>query len=154
MKMISSLKRQGIYEVSIGLGKNSYEYENDWINDGDGAFGKIGLVVSPSLCYLIDSAEYPKDLWIELDITFRKHNEDYYRNLEIKFITTRVIYSKFSASTIFDEVVQDEEEVESSSQSIRIEESLLGMTPSLVAPEVNEIYDISSSHIYDPEEDI
>ena len=29
LKMISSLKRQGLYEVSIGLGKYSYEYEND-----------------------------------------------------------------------------------------------------------------------------
>ena len=33
--MISSLKRQGLYEVSIGIDKESYEDENDWINDGD-----------------------------------------------------------------------------------------------------------------------
>ena len=38
MKMISSLKRQDIYEVSIGLGKVSYEEENDWINEGDRDF--------------------------------------------------------------------------------------------------------------------
>ena len=29
LKMIASLKRQGLYEVSIRLGKDSYEYEND-----------------------------------------------------------------------------------------------------------------------------
>ena len=29
LKMISSLKRQDLYEVSIGLGKESYENEND-----------------------------------------------------------------------------------------------------------------------------
>ena len=62
LKMISSLKRQDLYEVSIGLGKESYEDENDWINDGDRAFGTIHLTFSPSLHYLIDSIEYPKDL--------------------------------------------------------------------------------------------
>ena len=60
--MISTLKRQGLYEVSIGLGKESYEYENDWLNDSDRSFGTICMVFSPSLDYLIDSGEYPKDL--------------------------------------------------------------------------------------------
>ena len=81
LKMISSLKRQCLYEVAIGLGKDSYEDENDWINDGDRDFGTIFLAFSPSLCYLIDFVEYPKDLWTELDKTFGKHNEDHYRNL-------------------------------------------------------------------------
>ena len=35
LKMIAYLKRQGLYEVSIGLGKESYEYKNDWLNDND-----------------------------------------------------------------------------------------------------------------------
>ena len=70
------------------------------------------------------------------------------------FRTTRVIYSKVPASTLSDEVVQDEEEAESSSQSIQIEKSLLGVTPSPIAPEVYEIYDISSPHMIDQEEDI
>ena len=34
LKMILYLKRQVIYEVSIRLGKESYEYENVWVNDG------------------------------------------------------------------------------------------------------------------------
>ena len=46
--MISSLKGQDLYEVSIGLGKESYENENDWLNDGDRAFGTICLALSPS----------------------------------------------------------------------------------------------------------
>ena len=62
LKMIASLKRKGLYEVSIGLGKESYENDNDWLNDSDIAFGAIGLALSPSLYYLIASAEYPKDL--------------------------------------------------------------------------------------------
>ena len=110
LKMISSLKRKCLYEVSIGLGKESYEDENDWINDDDRAFGAICLALSPSLRYLIGSVEYPKDLWTKLDKTFGKHNEDNYRNLEITPNTLRIIYSKVSASTLFDEVVQDEEE--------------------------------------------
>ena len=65
LKMIASLKRQGLYEVSMGLGKESYEYENDWINDGDRAYGTICMAFwrSPSLLYLNDFAESPKDLW-------------------------------------------------------------------------------------------
>ena len=65
--------------------------------------------------------------------------------------TTRVIYSKFSSSTLSDEVVQDEEEAESSTQSIRIEESLLAVTPSPDAPEVYEISDISYPHMDETE---
>ena len=92
LKMISSLKRQDLYEVFIVLGKQSYENENDWINDCDRDFGTICLALSPSLRYLIASFEYPKDLWTKLDRTFGKHNEDHNRNLEITPNTTRVLY--------------------------------------------------------------
>ena len=44
-------------------------------------------------------------------------------------------------------VVQDEDEAESSTHSIRIEESLHPVTPSPDAPKVHEISDISSPHI-------
>ena len=50
--MISSLKREDLYGVSIGLGKKYYENENDQLNYDDGAFGAIGLALSPSLRYL------------------------------------------------------------------------------------------------------
>ena len=74
--MEDDLKRQDLYEVSIGLGKESYENANDWLNDGDISFGTICLALSPSLRYLIGFAEYPKDLWTKLDKTFGKNNED------------------------------------------------------------------------------
>ena len=76
------------------------------------------LQACPTLVFMLP---YPKDLWTKLDRTFGKHNEDHNRNLEITPNTTRVLYSKVSASTLFDEVVQDEEEAEYSTQSIRIE---------------------------------
>ena len=89
-----------------------------------------------------------------MDRTFGKNNEDHNITLEITSSTTRVLYSKLSASTLFDEVVQDEDEVESSTHSIRIEESLHAVTPSPDALEVHEIYDISSPHIYETKEEI
>ena len=33
LKPISSLKRQGLYEISIGDGEESYEDPSDWLND-------------------------------------------------------------------------------------------------------------------------
>ena len=87
-----------------------------------------------------------------LDRTFGKHNEDHNSTLKITASTTRLLYSKVLASTLSNEVVQDEEEAKSSSQSIRIEESLLGVTPSPVALEVYEISDISYPHMDDPKE--
>ena len=74
--------------------------------------------------------------------------------MERKTYTTRFLYSKVSFSTLSDEVVEDEEEAKSSTHAIRIEESLLIVTPSPNALEVYEIYDISSSHKVDLEEDI
>ena len=47
---------------------------------------------------------------------------------------------------------EDEDEVESSTQAIQIEESLLGVTPSPTARKVYEISNISSFHMDDPEE--
>ena len=72
-KMIAYLKRQGLYEVYMGLAKESYEYEKGWINDGDRAYGAIcGTFSRIFLIDLIEFAEYPKDIWIvSLGITMR-----------------------------------------------------------------------------------
>ena len=76
LKMISYLKIQGLYEISIGAGEDSYEEPSDWSNDCDRAIGAIFLVISPSMSYLIDFVENPKDLWTTLDRVLGKHNED------------------------------------------------------------------------------
>ena len=88
--MIAYMKRRGLYEVSIRLGKESYENENDWLNDSDRAFGAMCLALSDNLYYLIDYAKYPKNFWPILDRTFGKHNEDHNSTLEITTSTTRV----------------------------------------------------------------
>ena len=121
--MIASLKGKGIYEVSIGFGKESYENDNEQLNDCDIDFRPICLALSPSLHYLIGSAEYQKDLWTKLDRTFGKHNEDHNSTLESIYRTIIIINPKILASTLSDEFVQDEEEAEASTQPIRIEES-------------------------------
>ena len=35
LKKISSLKRQGLYEISIGASEESYEEPSDWLNECD-----------------------------------------------------------------------------------------------------------------------
>ena len=80
------------------VGKESCQEIKDYMKDSDRYIGAICLVISPSMCYLIDYVEYPKDLLTELDRTFSKHNEDHYRNLEIKTNTIRFLYSKLLAS--------------------------------------------------------
>ena len=144
--MIASLMRQGLYGVSIRLGEECFS-ENDWLTECDAAFGTMTLALSPSLRYLSISIEDPKELWTRLDKTFGKIDEDHNSTLESTSNTIRVPNLKFSASTLSDEVVQDEDEAESSTQSIRIEDSLHVVTPSPNPPEVYEISDISSPNM-------
>ena len=151
--MISSLMRQGLCRVSIGLSKECFS-NIKWMNKSDGAFGTIATGLSPSLRYLIryieDSKEFIEDLkelWTRLDRTFRVIDEDHNRILERISSTISTLDTKFLASTLSDEVVQNEEEAESSTQSIQIEDSLLAATPYPDAPEVYEITDISSPHM-------
>ena len=139
--------------MSIGHGEESFESENDWLNECDATFGTMCMAFSPSMRYLKRSIEYPKDLWKKLDITFGKNNEDHNSTLESTSNTISILDPKISTSTISDEVVQDEE-AETSTQSIRIEDSLHAVTPSPDAPEVHEISDISYSHIAYPKGDI
>ena len=62
----------------------------------------------------------------------------------------KIQHDEFFPSPTEKQIVEDEEEAEFSLQSIRIEESVLGVTTSPVAPEVYEIFDISYPHMADP----
>ena len=66
----------------------------------------------------------------------------------------KIHHDEFIPSPTENQIVEDEEEVEFSLQSIRIEENLLGVTPSPTAPKFYEISDISYSHMDDIEEKI
>ena len=53
--------------MSIGIGRESYENENDWLNDGDRAFGAICLALDDSLYYLTgDSMKMGNTFWPNL----------------------------------------------------------------------------------------
>ena len=146
--MFVFMNRQDLYWVSDGFGRESFESENDWLNACDAAFGIMKLALSPSLRYLSRSIKYPQELWTRLDKTF---------GIDSRWSTSSTISildSKVSASTLSDKVVQDEDEAEASTQSIRIKDSLHAVTPSPDASEVHDISDISSSHISETEEDI
>ena len=68
-KMCAYLKRQCLYDVSIGAMSEpkSYEEKCDWINDCDRAYGTMCLAIPPTMPYLFDSIEYPFDIWRNID---------------------------------------------------------------------------------------
>ena len=65
-----------------------------------------------------------------MDKTFGVIDEDHNRIFERISSTISTLDPKFLASTLSDEVVQDEEEAKASTQSIRIEDNLHAVTPS------------------------
>ena len=96
--------------MSIGLGEESFESDNDWLNEYDADFGTMCMAFSPSMRYLKRFVKNPKDLWKILDITFGMIDEDHNSTLESISSTISILNPKFLASTVSDEVVQDEEE--------------------------------------------
>ena len=103
--------------MCLGAGKESYEEEEDWINDCDRAYGSMGMVMSHDMRYLTKSIEYPFELWRNTDRAFGVHKEldNTWResNTSSSFLPSNV-----SASILSKEVVQDEETTESSTHSI------------------------------------
>ena len=71
-KMIAYLKRQFLFDVSIGalIEPESYEDNIDWINNFDIDYGIMCLEMYPKINNLIDSTEYQFDLWNNLDKYF------------------------------------------------------------------------------------
>ena len=68
------------------------------------------MALSPSMCYLKISVKNPKDLWKILDRTLGMIDEDHNRTLESTSNTIIILGPKILASTLTDEVVQNEEE--------------------------------------------
>ena len=67
--MRAYLKRQRLFDVSIGAlsEPDSYEENIDWINNCDRTYGIMCLGMSPNIHHLIDSVEYPFELWKNSD---------------------------------------------------------------------------------------
>ena len=60
-KMIICLRRQKLFSVSDGYGRNSFESENYWLNAKDAAFEIMELALSPSMRYLNRSIKDPQE---------------------------------------------------------------------------------------------
>ena len=58
------LKIKCLYDVSIGVVNEpeSYDEKCDWLNDDDRSYGTMCLAIPPTMCYLLDSIEYPLEL--------------------------------------------------------------------------------------------
>ena len=67
--MCAYLKRQCLYDVSIGAVRELESCQEicDWLNDNDRAYGTMCLAIPPTMCYLLDFAEYPFKLWRNID---------------------------------------------------------------------------------------
>ena len=104
-KMSAYLKRQCLFDVSIGAlsEPESYEEKIDWINNCDRDYGIMCLGISPNIHHLIDSAEYPFELWKNLDKTFglREIEDEAWSEPNISSCS---LSQDFLASTFSDEV--------------------------------------------------
>ena len=74
-KMSAYLKRQCLFDVSIGVLSEPDSYEDNiyWLNNCDIYYGIMCLGMSPNIHHLIDSVEYPFELWKNLDKSFGLH---------------------------------------------------------------------------------
>ena len=56
-------------DVSIGAVKEpeSFKEKDSWLNDNDRAYGTMCLAIPPIMRYILDSANYPFELWRNLD---------------------------------------------------------------------------------------
>ena len=82
----------------------------DWINDNARAYGTMCLTIPPTMCYLLDSAEYPFELWRNLDEALGMQQEDV-SYLERKQMGTSLFFlpPMILTSCTFQEVVRNEE---------------------------------------------
>ena len=161
LKIISYLNKKGLYEISIGAGEESYEELSDLLNDCDREIGPICLAISPSMRYLTDYVEYPKDIWTTLDGVLGKDNEDPSSYVEGASSSSMISLSQdVLASTVSDEVDHEEEVshivlvsttlFDSNASSFNQEENI--KLPSFSVPLEVEDLDSSSYDVVDEKE--
>ena len=107
--MVAYLKSHDLLDVSFGAGKESYEDENDCLDDGGISYAIICMAMNNNICYLMEYVEYPLELWRNIHRAFGVQKEENDRWRESK-TSSFVLPSKLSASILSYEVVQDEEE--------------------------------------------
>ena len=85
----------------------SYEEKIEWLNNCDRAYGIMFLGMYPNIYHLIDSDEYPFELWKNLDKAFglQKIEDEAWSEPSISSYS---LSQYFLAYTFFDEVGHDE----------------------------------------------
>ena len=108
--MSAYLKRHCVFEVSIGALREpeSYEENIDWINNCDINYGIMCLGMSPNMHHLIESVEYPFELWNNLDKAYGLQEIEDEAWSETN-ISSCDLSQYFLASTFSHEVDNDEE---------------------------------------------
>ena len=78
LKMVAYLKSHELFDVSIGAMAmpKSDDEKTIWFNDCDREFGAMCLAIPPRMCYLIDTVEYPSEIWSRLDSAFGEKIEE------------------------------------------------------------------------------
>ena len=134
LNIISYLKRQGLYDISIGASEESYEEASDWMNDYNRAIRAIFLAISPGVRYLIDSVDYLKDLWTTLDRVLGKDNEDPSSYVESASSSSIISVSQDVSASTFSDKVNHEEEV---SHTVHVATTLFDSNSSSFNQEAN-----------------
>ena len=108
LKMVSYLESHDLLDVSFGDGKESYENENDQLDDNEMEYPIMCMIMTPDMRYLIEYVECLFELWRNLNRAFDVHKEVDNTQRESN-TSSSVLPSNVSASIISDEVVQNEE---------------------------------------------
>ena len=112
LKMVAYLERHNLLDVSFGAGKESYEDENDWIDDGEREYAKMCMEMTLNMHYLVENDEYSFELWINIDREFGVHKE--VDNTWSESNTSLSVLSQYVSTTIVsDEFFHDEEVADS-----------------------------------------
>ena len=108
LKMSAYLKRQCLFDVSIGASSETTSYEEriDWMNNCDRAYGIMCLGMYPNIHHLIDSVGYPFELWNNLDKAFgvQEVEDEAWSEPNISYC---YLSQYFLASTFSDELIHD-----------------------------------------------
>ena len=72
LNMVTYLEIHELFDVSIGDVEIPECDDNNfiWFNYCDRSYGSMCLAIPPRMCYLIDTVEFPSEIWSRLDKAF------------------------------------------------------------------------------------
>ena len=73
--MVAYLESHDLLDVSFEAGKESYEYENDWLDHSERAYARMCMETTPNMFYLMEFVQYQFKLWRNIDKSFGVQKE-------------------------------------------------------------------------------